>query len=259
MGTTGGTTIHPSDEAPDLPDTIGRYKVLGVLGEGGFGRVFLALDEELERRVAIKVPSPARSEWPPDVEAFLVEARILASLDHPNIVPVFDFGRTSLGLCYVVSKFIEGSDLAGGLKQGSSSYREAAKLVATVADALHYAHARRLVHRDVKPRNILIDAQGCPYLADFGLALREEDFGKGPTFAGTIAYMSPEQARGEGHLVDGRSDIFSLSVVFYELLTGTCPFRGDSQHETLEQIKTLEARRRASAMIASPVSSSGSA
>ncbi len=242
MGTTGGTTIHPSDEAPDLPDTIGRYKVLGVLGEGGFGRVFLALDEELERRVAIKVPSPARSEWPPDVEAFLVEARILASLDHPNIVPVFDFGRTSLGLCYVVSKFIEGSDLAGGLKQGSSSYREAAKLVATVADALHYAHARRLVHRDVKPRNILIDAQGCPYLADFGLALREEDFGKGPTFAGTIAYMSPEQARGEGHLVDGRSDIFSLSVVFYELLTGTCPFRGDSQHETLEQIKTLEAR-----------------
>jgi len=242
IGTTGAATFHPSAETPDLPDKIGRYKVLGVLGEGGFGRVFLALDEELQRRVAIKVPSPARSESPPDVAAFLVEARILASLDHPNIVPVFDFGRTDDGLCYVVSKLIEGSDLAGGLRHGSLSHREAAELVATLADALHYAHARRLVHRDVKPRNILIEAKGCPYLADFGLALREEDFGKGPAFAGTIAYMSPEQARGEGHLVDGRSDIFSLSVVFYELLTGTRPFHGDSQYETLEQIKTLEAR-----------------
>ena len=97
-----------------------------------------------------------------------------------------------------------------------------------MAEALHYAHTRGLVHRDVKPGNILIDQAGTPYLADFGLALREQDFGKGGGIGGTPAYMSPEQASGEGHRVDGRSDIFSLGVVFYELLTGRRPFHGDT-------------------------------
>ncbi len=116
------------------------------------------------------------------------------------------------------------------------------QLVATVADALHYAHRQGLVHRDVKPGNILIDADGKPYLVDFGLALREEDIGKGPKFAGTPAYMSPEQARSEGHRVDGRSDIFSLGIVLYELVVGRHPFRADTKVEMLDRITTQEPR-----------------
>src|SRR5205814_1843804 len=113
---------------------------------------------------------------------------------------------------------------------------------AAIADALHHSHKQGLFHRDVKSSNILLDRTGKPYLADFGLAQREEDFGRGIGFAGTPAYMSPEQARGEGHRVDGRTDIFSLGVVLYELLTGRRPFRGETCEELLEQILVVEAR-----------------
>ncbi len=225
------------------PDHIGRFRIERVLGKGAFGTVYKGYDDDLKRPVAIKVPHRHLVDNPDDIDLYLEEAQVVASLDkHPNIVRVHDVGRTEDGLCYVVSEFIEGSDLARKIREKPLLHRRSGELVAAIAEALHHAHLHMVVHRDVKPANILIDTTGRPYLADFGLALKEEDFGGGLSRAGTAAYMSPEQARGEGHLVDGRADIFSLGVVFYELLTSSRPFWGDNREEVIERIRSLEAR-----------------
>lgn len=228
--------------AEGAPRFIGRYRVQRTLGQGGFGLVYLAHDDQLQRPVAIKVAHARLIAEPTDAEAYLTEARTVASLDHPNIVPVYDVGASDDFPVFVVSKYIDGTDLFTRLRQSRMPLDVAVELAATVAEALHYAHKQEIVHRDVKPNNILLDKTGKPFVADFGLALREQDVGKGPRYAGTPAYMSPEQARGEGHRVDGRSDIFSLGIVLYELLTGKRPFKGESAQELFEQVATVEVR-----------------
>jgi serine/threonine protein kinase/formylglycine-generating enzyme required for sulfatase activity len=236
------TGPYQPEVATEQPQRIGRYRVERLLGEGGFGAVYLAHDDQLQRLVVLKVPHGNLVSCPEGATTYLNEARTVANLDHPHIVPVYDVGSTEEFPCYVVSKYIEGSTLAQRIEGSRPSVAESAALVATVAEALHHAHKQGLVHRDIKPGNILLDRTGKPFVADFGLALKEEHVGKGPRFAGTPAYMSPEQARGEGHRVDGRSDLFSLGIVFYELLTGRRPFRGETQEDLLDQIISLEAR-----------------
>src|SRR4051812_10988265 len=210
----------PSPPDLDLPRLLAeRYRLEALIGVGGFGRVYRAFDTWLERPVAVKVPRVDRPVTGDEVDQCRIEARKVAKLRHPHIVPVHDVGREG-ATCFIVGEWVEGTNLAARIGADRPGHREAARIAAEVADALGHAHEVGFVHRDIKPANILVDPRGRSYLTDFGIAAVEEDLLRDVTAAGTLAYMAPEQLDPGLGPVDHRADLYALGVVLYELLTG---------------------------------------
>ncbi len=248
------TAVEPDGDAPPIPEEIARYRIIRKIGEGGMGVVYEAEDEKLRRNVALKVLSSNLVANTDQRARFLREARATATVTHSNIVTIYEVDEAD-GVPFLAMELVAGSTLRSVLDQGPLSIPQALGYASEIAAGLARAHNARIVHRDLKPGNILIDAEGCPKIADFGLAkfLREEDCSlseaEAPTISedltlegsilGTAAYMSPEQARGE--VVDLRSDLFSFGVILFEMITGRVPFRGKTPMDTLAAIINREA------------------
>jgi eukaryotic-like serine/threonine-protein kinase len=247
----------PTADGPGPLAHLGRFQILGELGRGGFGVVFLALDPSLGRKVALKVPRPEVLVTPGVRRRFLREAEAAARLDHPNLVPIYEAGQVG-PICYIASAYCEGPTLAGWLKRhpGPVPPPLAARLVADLAGAVQHAHGRGILHRDLKPSNILLqgasqeggraaddDPGFTPRVADFGLAKildREGSETRSGLPIGSPPYMAPEQAEGRSADIGPATDVYALGAILYELLTGRPPFRGASVLETLELVRSCE-------------------
>jgi serine/threonine protein kinase len=224
---------------------VGHFELLEEVGSGAFGVVWKARDTQLDRTVAIKIQRRG-IQVPHDSERFLRDAKAAAKLRHPAIATVYEIGLHQ-ELLYIAGEYIEGANLKEYLSCQRVTPREAAEITLRVAEALQHAHNANVVHRDLKPANIMIDLEGRPHVIDFGLAKR--DAGDVTVTVegvrlGTPAYMSPEQARGDAHYVDGRSDVYSIGVILFELLTGERPFRGDERMLYLQLLRDEPPRPR---------------
>jgi len=224
---------------------FGDYELLEQIGRGGQGVVFRARQKSLNRTVALKVINLGQWSSKAHVKRFRREAEAAASLDHPGIVPIHEVGERD-GSCYFSMKFVEGGQLDEVVRRCPMSIRQAVELIAKVARTVHYAHEHGILHRDIKPGNILLDASGEPHLTDFGLArLLETESSVTQTLdvLGTPSYMAPEQAAGNNASISGVTDVYGLGAVLYQLLTGQPPFAGGTTYETIKLLLDTEPRQ----------------
>ncbi len=238
--------LETSDQLNDMTEqkkekeenfNFGHYEVLEEIGQGGMGKVYKAYDPKLNRTVAIKVILTSAEVSEKQIKRFMIEARSMAQLEHPNIIKVYEIGEEPQN--YFIMEYIEGDILSSRARSGKVSPKEAAQIILKAALALEEVHKNGILHRDIKPSNIMIDQRGEPRLMDFGLAkVENSDLSRTGEVMGTPAYMSPEQA--EGKKVDARSDVYSLGATLYEVLTKTSPFQGDNVFNIIHQVVTRD-------------------
>jgi TolB-like protein/Tfp pilus assembly protein PilF len=224
---------------------LGDYELLEVVGRGGQGVVYRAHQKSLNRAVALKMISPGSWATEAHLKRFRREAEAAASLEHPGIVPIYEVGERD-GSCYFSMRFVEGGQLDQVIKREPMPIRQAAELISKVARTVHYAHEHGILHRDIKPGNILLDAKGEPLLTDFGLARlvqAESTVTRTKEVMGTPSYMAPEQAMGDNAAVSSATDVYGLGAVLYQLLTGHPPFAGGTTYETIKLVLDTEPRQ----------------
>jgi serine/threonine-protein kinase len=235
---------EPVPPSPMLMD-FGDYELLEQIGRGGQGVVFRARQKSLNRTVALKIIGLGQWATKAHLKRFRLEAEAAARLEHPGIVPIHEVGERDRS-CYFSMKFVEGGQLDANPKREPMPIRQAAELIAKVARIVHYAHEHGILHRDIKPGNILLDAKGEPHLTDFGLArLIESQSSITQTLdvLGTPSYMAPEQAAGNNTAVSSTTDVYGLGAVLYQLLTGQPPFAGGTTYETIKLLLDNEPRQ----------------